>query len=158
MKTILNLLLMSVIFTSCGKYVSLTRESYEMLNNNGNVLKAKAKFEKPIELEYLMQDTIIATVNTKGVCNFNTVKRSIESIPAGAKVKIKEAEENIFKVEFVDYKLTLSMIRTTNDNYIILTSKENIVAHTRYVVKDNDPNIMIKVKRSKSKQNVSLKK
>ena len=61
-------------------------------------------------------------------------------------------------LEFVDYKLTLSMIRTTNDNYIILTSKENIVAHTRYVVKDNDPNIMIKVKRSKSKQNVSLKK
>ena len=158
MKTILNLLLMSVIFTSCGKYVSLTRESYEILNNGGNLVKAKVKFEKPIELEYLMQDTIIATVNNKGICNFNTVKRSIESIPANAKVKIKDVEENLFKVEFIDYKLTMTMIRTTNDNYIILTSKENIVAHTRYVIKDNDPNIMIKVKRSKSKQKISLKK
>lgn len=149
---------MSVIFTSCGKYVSLTRESYEILNNNGNILKVSAKFERPIELEYLVQDTVIASVDSRGVCNFNTVKRVIEPIPAGAKIKIKEAKEDLFMVEFVNYKLTLPMIRTTSDDYIILTSKENIVAHTRYVVKDNDPKIMIKVKNSNSKQNVSLKK
>ncbi len=158
MKTIVKLLIVSVLLSSCGKYVSLTKESYDLLNNNSNILKVKAKFERQIELEYLVQDTVIASVDSRGVCNFKTVKRVIDPIPAGAKIKIKDTKDDVFMVEFVNYKLTLPMVRTTSDNYIILTTKDNVVGNTRYVVKDNDPNIMIKIKNSNARQNISLKK
>lgn len=148
----------AILLTSCGKYVTLNRENYEILNRGGsNILKTVAKFEKSIEVDYLMQDTIIATVNDKGKCNFNTVTRYIDKIPAGAKLKIKDAEDNRFTVEFIEYKMSLPMIRQ-NDEFVILTSKENIIAGTRYVIKNNDPHILVKIRKSKSKQYISLKK
>jgi hypothetical protein len=149
----------AILLTSCGKYVTLNRENYEILNRGGggNILKIVAKFEKNIEIDYILPDTIVATVNEKGTSNFNTVTRYIDKIPAGAKVKIKDAEENRFTAEFIDYKMSLPMIRL-NDEYVIMTSKENIIGGTRYVVKDNDPHLLVKIRKSKSKQYISLKK
>ena len=160
MKKILTIAALSsaIFITGCGKYVTMNFENYEILNRgNNNILKVVAKFEKPIDIDYLVQDTIVATVNDKGKVKKNTVTRIIEKIPSGAKVKIKDPQEKGFTAVFIDYNLSLPMIRS-NEEFVIMTNRDNAVEGTRYTVKDSDPKILVKIHSVKSKQHISLKR
>ena len=160
MKKILAIAAISsaLFITGCGKYVTMNYENYEILNRgNNNILKVVAKFEKKIEIDYLVQDTIVATVNDKGNVKKDKVTRIIDKIPSGAKVKIKDPQENGFTAVFIDYNLSLPMIRS-NEEFVIMTNRDNAVEGTRYTVKDSDPRILVKIRNVKSKQYISLKK
>jgi len=158
MKTILGLVILLVVFTSCSKYTLLTKEKYDIVYRDGNQTKIKAKFEKPIEIEMVTPDTIITKVSDKGVCTFEKITRNVDPIPAESKVKIIEETPNTFTAEFVDYKMTLPMKLNKDGEFVIVCDKNNVIEGTRYIVKDSNPKFLFKNKKSKSKQNISLKK
>lgn len=158
MKTIIALAILSVSFASCSKYTLLTKEKYDIVYRDGNQTKIKAKFEKPIIIDLVTPDTVITKVNDKGVCTFEKITRRVDPIPAESKVKITEETPNSFKAEFIDYKMTLPMKMNKDGEFVIVCDKNNVIEGTRYIVKDSDPKILFKNRKSKSKQNISLKK
>lgn len=158
MRTILGLAILLAAFTSCSKYTLLTKEKYDYVYKDGNQNKIKAKFEKAIVIEMVTPDTVITKVNDKGVCTFETITRKVDPIPAESKVKITEETPNSFKAEFIDYKMTLPMTVNKDGEFVIVCDKNNVIEGTKYIVKDSDPKILFKNRKSKSKQNISLKK
>jgi hypothetical protein len=157
MKTIILLALTTILF-SCNRYALLTSDKYLIVNRDQNTSKVKAKFEKSIQLELVVQDTIISSVNEKGTCKIDYIKRDVDAIPEGAEVKITEPTPNSFIVEFVDYKLLLPMILSKDGEFIINCNKSGVIPNSQYKVLDPNPKLVFKMKKRKSTQNISLKK
>lgn len=157
MKTI-SLILLSTILFSCSRYTLLTSDYYNVINRDQNTTKLKAKFEKSLQLELIVSDTIVSTMSRKETCDINYINRPIESIPEGSYVKLKESTENTFIVEFVDYKISLPMILSKDGDFIINCDKNGIIPGSRYKVQDNNPVLLFKMKKKKTTQEISLKK
>jgi len=156
-----NLLLFTVslfLLTSCSKYTSLTKENYEILNRDNNLSKVKARFSRQIDLEMVTSDTIISSVDSKGVAKFNHITRKINSIPPYQKVKITESTNNTFMIEFIDYKLSFTSTKGRNGDFVIKTNKYNVIDGTNYVISDNSLNVVFKLKDKRSTKKTSLKK
>jgi len=154
---VLVLLCLILLLFSCSKYTVLTKEKYDIIYRDSNQSKIVAKFEKEIDLRLITPDTTITKINKKGVCTFETIKRSIDPIPAESKVRIVNETKNSFKVEFIDYKITLPMY-LSNGEFLVLCDRNNVIKGTRYIIKDDNPVLLFKNKSSKSKKNISLKK
>lgn len=157
MKTIILLALTTILF-SCNRYALLTSDYYKIINRDQNTNKVKAKFEKSIELELVVTDTVVSTIVKRETCEINYINRPIESIKEGAKVKITETTDNSFIVEFIDYKLTLPMILSKDGEFIIACNKNGAIPNSQYKIKDSNPKLVFKMKKRKSTQNISLKK
>jgi hypothetical protein len=157
MKTIILLALTTILF-SCNRYALLTSDYYKIINRDQNTNKVKAKFEKSIELELVVTDTVVSTIVKRETCEINYINRPIESIKEGAKVKITETTDNSFIVEFIDYKLTLPMILSKDGEFIIACNKNGVIPNSQYKIKDSNPKLVFKMKKRKSTQNISLKK
>lgn len=157
MRTILLLALIATLF-SCNRYALLTSDYYKIINRDQNTSKVKAKFEKSIELELVVTDTVVSTIVKRETCEINYINRPIESIKEGAKVKITEPTNNSFILEFVDYKLTLPMILNKDGEFVIDCNKNGIIPNSQYKVTDSNPKLVFKMKKRKSTQNISLKK
>ena len=157
MRTILLLALTSILF-SCNRYALLTSDKYLVINRDDNSSKLSAKFEKSIRLELVVPDTIVSTVGENGTCKIDYIKRDVDAIEEGAKVKITEATNNSFIVEFIDYKLILPMILSKDGEFVIACNKNGIIPNSQYKVSDSNPKLLIKMKKKRSKQNISLKK
>jgi len=157
MKTIILLALTTILF-SCNRYTLLTSDYYKVINRDENTSKLKAKFEKSIQLELVVPDTIVSTVNEKGTCKIDYIKRDVDAIPEGTEVKITEPTANSFVVELVDYKISLPMILSKDGEFVINCNKNGVVPNTQYKVLDSNPKLVFKMKKRKSTQNISLKK
>ena len=157
MRTILLLALTSILF-SCNRYALLTSDKYLVINRDSNTSKVKAKFEKSIQIELVVPDTIVSSVNDKGTCKIDYIKRDVDLIGEGAQVKIKEPTSNSFIIELVDYKLTLPMILNKDGEFVINCNKNGIIQNSQYRITDSNPKLVFKMKKRKSTQNISLKK
>ena len=157
MKTIILLALTSTLF-SCNRYALLTSDYYKIINRDQNTSKLKAKFEKSIELELIITDTIVSTMDKRDNCEMNYINRPIEPIKEGAKVKITEPTSNSFIIELVDYKLILPMILNKDGEFVINCNKNGLIPNTQYKILDSNPKLVFKMKKIKSTQNISLKK
>lgn len=157
MRTILLLALTSILF-SCNRYALLTSDKYLVINRDSNTSKVKAKFEKSIQIELVVPDTIVSSVNDKGTCKIDYIKRDVDLIGEGAQVKIKEPTSNSFIIELVDYKLTLPMILNKDGEFVINCNKNGIIPNSQYRITDSNPKLVFKMKKRKSTQNISLKK
>lgn len=158
MKNLLLFTLSLVLLSSCSRYTSLTKENYEILNRDNNLSKIKARFSKQIDLEMITTDTIVSSVDSKGVAKFDHITRKIKSIPPYQKVKISEASNNSFRVEFVDYKLSFIVSKGRTSDFVIKTNKYNVIEGTNYVISDNTLNVVFKLKDRRSTKKTSLKK
>lgn len=157
MKTIILLTLTTILF-SCNRYALLTSDKYLVINRDNNTTKIKAKFEKSIQLELVVPDTIVSSVNDKGACKIDYIKRDVDPISEGAEVKITEPTSNSFIIELVDYKLTLPMILNKDGEFVINCNKNGIIPNSQYRITDSNPKLVFKMKKRKSTQNISLKK
>lgn len=157
MRTILLLTLTSILF-SCNRYALLTSDKYLVINRDSNTSKVKAKFEKSIQLELVVPDTIVSSVNDKGTCKIDYIKRDVDAIGEGAQVKITETTDNSFIVEFIDYKLTLPMLLSKDGEFVIACNKNGVIPNSQYRISDSNPKLVFKMKKRKSTQNISLKK
>lgn len=157
MRTILLLALTSILF-SCNRYALLTSDKYLVINRDSDTSKVKAKFEKSIQIELVVPDTIVSSVNDKGTCKIDYIKRDVDLIGEGAQVKIKEPTSNSFIIELVDYKLTLPMILNKDGEFVINCNKNGIIPNSQYRITDSNPKLVFKMKKRKSTQNISLKK
>jgi hypothetical protein len=157
MKTIILLALTTILF-SCNRYALLTSDKYLVINRDSNTTKIKAKFEKSIQLELVVPDTIVSSVNDKGTCKIDYIKRDVDPISEGAEVKITEPTNNSFNLEFVDYKISLPMILNKDGEFVINCNKNGIIPNSQYKITDSNPKLVFRMKKRKSTQNISLKK
>jgi hypothetical protein len=154
-KIILFVLILTQI--SCSRYALMTKDKYDIIYRDNNLSKVKAKFENAIDIEMVTPDTIVSIVDDKGKVTFDNITRSVSSIPSESKVKIVEYDDRNFKIEFIEYKLTLLMVNIKDDFYI-KCNKDGVIEGTQFKIKDNNPKLLFKLKNKNSSQTINLKK
>lgn len=147
----------AVSLSSCSSYTPLTTDKYDVLYNAENITQIKVKFKNEIRLKMNPQDTIVSSVNRKGTARFNYVSRFIDEIPKNQKVKIIEANDGYFIVQFEKYDLQFIMVRSNRGNFIVSRDTKGQVNGTNYLIESNNPVLLFKLKKTSSVENISLK-
>lgn len=152
------LILLSILLSSCSTYAPLTTDKYAILYHAENVSNIKLKFKGEIHLKLSPQDTVISHVTKNGTAKLNYVTRYIDVIPKNQKVKIVEATENYFVVEFEKYDLQFFMIQSKKNNFIVSRDNNGNVYGTNYKIDSNNPHLVFKMRKKASTQTISLLK
>jgi hypothetical protein len=147
-----------MMLTSCGRYTTLTKDNYEVMLRDNNLQNVSFKCEKEIPLKMVNPDTIISTVNKRGVCKFDHIKREVYSIPKDQKIVIVQCyNSNIFRIEFVDYDLQFYMMPYGKE-FIIRKDFNGSIYGTNYRTSIDNPKIKFKMRKSKSTQLIDLQR